>query len=747
MRWEIGGNMVVIEGVIEEVIFRNESNGYTVAKLITSDGEITIVGFAAFINLDETYSLEGELIYHDKYGEQFSFTSINILVPSTIKGIENYLASGLIPNIGPKTAKKIVERFGVDALDIIQYNPERLKEVEGIGEKKLEKIIEAYDEQREIRDIMVYLQQFDISVNNGIKIYKRYGKDTINTISENPYRLSEDISGIGFKTADNIANKMGVNVESPYRVAAGLKFVIMEFAADGHCYVPKLELIPKASMLLGVNEELIEDGIRELAMKNSFYVVNSKDGINIYYTPYFMAENNVARKVIELSRVDFDDLNIDTDEEIQRIEKENGISFGKKQIVAIKESLENGMMIITGGPGTGKTTIINAILSLCDRLSLEVVLAAPTGRAAKRMTETTGREAKTLHRLLEISFMDENSEFNKDADSPIEADVIIIDEASMIDILLMNNLFKAIEEGTRVILVGDIDQLPSVGPGNVLKDIINSAAVKVVMLDEIFRQEEESMIIVNAHRINKGQLPILNEKDKDFFFIRENSQKSIVETIVGLTKERLPKFYGLDSIKDIQILTPMKKGEVGINSLNKHIQEALNPKSSSKEEKQIAEEIFRVGDKVMQIKNNYKLEWKIIRYGIELDSGEGVFNGDFGYIIEIDKEDSTLKVLFDEEKEVQYDFAQLDELKLAYATTVHKAQGSEFSAIVMPIASGPPMLLTRNLFYTAITRAKKLVILVGQERYMQMMINNNIIAKRYSSLDTKIREYLQIFLD
>lgn len=739
--------MVVIEGVIEEVIFRNESNGYTVAKLITSDGEITIVGFTAFINLDETYSLEGELIYHDKYGEQFSFTTIDIVVPSTIKGIENYLASGLIPNIGPKTAKKIVERFGLDALDIIQYNPERLKEVEGIGEKKLEKIIEAYDEQREIRDIMVYLQQFDISVNNGIKIYKRYGKDTINTISENPYRLSEDISGIGFKTADNIANKMGVNVESPYRVEAGLKFVIMEFAADGHCYVPKLELIPKASILLNVNEELIEDGIRELAMKNSFYVVNSKDGINIYYTPYFMAENNVARKVIELSRVDFDDLNIDTDEEIQRIEKENGISFGNKQIVAIKESLENGMMIITGGPGTGKTTIINAILSLCDRLSLEVVLAAPTGRAAKRMTETTGREAKTLHRLLEISFMDEHSEFNKDADSPIDADVIIIDEASMIDILLMNNLFKAIEQGTRVILVGDIDQLPSVGPGNVLKDIINSAAVKVVMLDEIFRQEEESMIIVNAHRINKGQLPILNEKDKDFFFIRENSQKSIVETIVGLTKERLPKFYGLDPIKDIQILTPMKKGEVGINSLNKHIQEALNPKYSSKEEKQIAEEIFRVGDKVMQIKNNYKLEWKIIRCGIELDSGEGVFNGDFGYIIEIDKEDSTLKVLFDEEKEVQYDFAQLDELKLAYATTVHKAQGSEFSAIVMPIASGPPMLLTRNLFYTAITRAKKLVILVGQERYMQMMINNNIIAKRYSSLDTKIREYLQIFMD
>lgn len=739
---------MVIEGVIEEIIFRNESNGYTVGRLNTSDGDITIVGYAAIINLNETISFEGELIYHNKYGEQFSFTSLKTVMPSTIKGIENYLSSGLIPNIGPKTAKRIVEKFGLDSLDIIQYNPERLKEIEGIGEKKLKKIVEAYDEQRELRDIMIYLQQYDISVNHGIKIYKKYGNETIKVISENPYKLSEDVFGIGFKTADNIAYKMGVSIESPYRIEAGLKYVIMEFAGEGHCYIPKDELIRKAARLLEVDKDRLEDGIRELAVKNSFYVVNNNDEIDIYYAPYHIAENNVARKIIELSRVEFDQLNVDAEKEIRRFEKHQNIAFGNKQITAIKESLENGMLIITGGPGTGKTTTINAIITICEGLELTVVLAAPTGRAAKRMTETTGREAKTIHRLLEISFVqEENAAFSKDEESPIEADVVIIDEASMIDILLMNSLLKAINPGTRVILVGDIDQLPSVGPGNVLKDIIYSGTIKVVMLDEIFRQAEESMIIVNAHRINKGESPILNEKDKDFFLMTKRAPMDIVKTIIELNKDRLPSFYGVDSIRDIQVLTPMKKGEVGIHALNKSLQEALNPKTIQKEEKQIGDEIFRVGDKVMQVKNNYKLEWKVIKYGVETDSGEGVFNGDFGYINEIDNEESELKVIFDEEREVIYDFKQLDELKLAYATTVHKAQGSEFPVVIMPIYSGPPMLLTRNLFYTAITRARKLVVLVGDERYMNMMIKNNMIANRYSSLDRKIREYMQAFFN
>lgn len=737
---------MVIEGVIEEIKFRNESNGYTVGKLITSDGDITIVGYAAIINVDETVSLEGEIIYHKKYGEQFSFSSIHTVTPSTLKGIENYLSSGLIPNIGPKTAKKIVDKFGLDSLDIIQYNPERLREIEGIGEKKLKRIIEAYDEQRELRDIMVYLQQYDITVNQGIKIYKKYGSETIKVINENPYKLSEDIHGIGFKTADNIANKMGISINSPYRLEAGLKYVIMDFAGEGHCYVPKEELLAKASQLLNTEESLLEDSIRELALKNSFYILNTGEEINIYYTPYHIAENNVAKKIVELSRVEFDELNLDIDKEIMRFEKHNNIEFGNKQKLAIQESLENGFLIITGGPGTGKTTTINAIINICEDLGLEVVLAAPTGRAAKRMTETTGKEAKTIHRLLEISFVEENTGFNKDEDSPIEADVIIIDEASMIDILLMNSLVKAIAPGTRVILVGDIDQLPSVGPGNVLKDIINSGTIKVIMLDEIFRQAEESMIIVNAHRVNSGEKPLLNEKDKDFFFIK-SIPSEIVKNIIELNSERLPTFYNLDPIKDIQVLTPMKKGEVGIHSLNKYIQEALNPKSSAKSEKQIGEDIFRVGDKVMQIKNNYKLEWKIFNNNIEVESGEGVFNGDFGYIIDIDKEDGILKVIFDDEKVVEYDFKQIDELKLAYATTVHKAQGSEFPVVIMPIASGPPMLLTRNLFYTAITRAKKLVVLVGEEKYMYMMIRNNIIANRYSSLDRKIKDYLKVFFN
>ncbi len=739
--------MLVLEGVIEEIRFRNESNGYTVAKLNTSDGDITIVGNTPFISLEETVKVEGEWIYHPTYGEQLAFTSIFTVVPSTLKGIENYLSSGLIPHIGPKTAKKIVERFGLDSLEIIQYNPERLKEISGIGEKKLEKIIEAYGEQRELRDIMVFLQGYGITVNYGIKIFKKYGKDTINIISENPYRLSEDIYGIGFKTADKIASKMGINKESIYRVEAGIKYIIMEFAGNGHCYVPKEELISNVSKLLEVEESSIEEGIRNLGLRGNIHLITDNEDILIYYTPFHMAENNVSRKLVELSQVKLEELDIDIENEIKKIEKEENINFAKKQVLAIKESLENGLVVITGGPGTGKTTTINAIIKICEDLNLSVILAAPTGRAAKRMTETTGREAKTIHRLLEYSFMEEESmAFGRDEDSPIDADLIIIDESSMIDILLMNSLLKAINPGTRVILVGDIDQLPSVGAGNVLKDIIESGVIKIVRLDQIFRQSEESMIIVNAHRINKGEEPILNKRDKDFFFLTRGSSNRILETILELCFERLPSFYGVDRLKDIQVLTPMKKGDIGINSLNKHLQSILNPKDSTKAEKTIGDDIFRVGDKVMQIKNNYTTEWKIIKDGIEITTGEGVFNGDFGFIIEIDEEDRIMKVLFDDEKEVEYEFNQLDELKLAYATTVHKSQGSEFPIVVMPISWGPPMLLTRNLLYTAITRAKDLVVLVGEERYLSMMIKNNRITKRYSALDKKIRSYMSIFM-
>lgn len=739
--------MLVIEGIVEEIIFRNEINGYTVARLNTSDGSITIVGKSAFINLEEMVELEGDWVYHDRFGEQFSFTKIKTTAPSTLKGIENYLASGLIPHVGKKTAKKIVERFGLDSLDIIQYNPERLKEIPGIGDKKLEKISKAYEEHRELRDIMVYLQQYDISINNGIKIYKKYGKETIKVIGENPYKLSEDIHGIGFITADNIAKKMGISEDSPFRIEAGLKFSMINSAGEGHCYLPKEELIKKSEKILKVDREAIEEAIQNLALRKNFYLVTEGEETLIYYMPYHIAENNVARKIIDLSMVEFDQLDVNIDEEVEKIEAREDITFGKKQVLAIKESLDNGVVIITGGPGTGKTTTINAIISIYEDLDMKVVLAAPTGRAAKRMTETTGRESQTIHRLLEFSFMESEEEmsFNKDDESPIDADVIIIDEASMIDILLMNSLLKAINPGTRLILVGDVDQLPSVGAGNVLRDLIESGCIRVVRLDEIFRQAEESMIIVNAHRINKGDYPILNEKDKDFFFMDTSSTQETLATILDLVQDRLPKYYGVDSLRDIQVLSPMRRGEVGINSLNKHLQEVLNPKDDNWQEKQVGDEIFRIGDKVMQVKNNYKLKWNLLKDGEEVDTGEGVFNGDLGFITDINNEESIVTVLFDDEKEVEYEFSELDEIKLSYATTVHKSQGSEFPVVLMPIHWGPPMLLTRNLIYTAITRAKKLVVLVGDRKYLSMMINNNKIAKRYSSLDKKIKDFLTNF--
>lgn len=736
--------MLTIEGVVEDIKFRNESNTYTVAVLDTPDGKATIVGYIPIINIGETLRAEGEWVYHPSYGEQLEVNRVSIVVPSTVNGIEKYLSSGLIPFIGPKTAKKIVEKFGLDTLDIIQYNPERLKEIEGIGDKKLKRIVEAFREQGEVREIMIFLQQYGITPNYGMKIYKEYGKDTIKVISENPYKLSEDIIGIGFKTADKIAQNMGISRESPYRIEGGIRYTLNAYASNGHVYVPREELIKSAGRLLDVDEALIEDSLREMALKGAIQTLNYNEEIRIYYTPFHVAENNVSKKLVELSRVQMDNIDIDIDRAIEKIEREDNIRFANKQKEAIREAIKNGIIVITGGPGTGKTTIIKAIIKIFQEEGLKVSLAAPTGRAAKRMTETTGLEAKTIHRLLEYSYVEEGMAFGIDEDNPLDTDLLIIDEASMIDILLMNHLLKAIVPGTRLILVGDVDQLPSVGPGNVLKDIINSNAIKVVKLDEIFRQEEDSLIVVNAHKINKGEYPVLN-KGKDFFFIRAREPGEIVNIIVELCRDRLPKYYGLDPINDIQVLTPMKKGEVGINSLNKHLQQVLNPKAKHKGEKQVGEEIYRVGDKVMQIKNNYSIEWEIVREGMVVEKGEGIFNGDFGKIVDIDEEDRIMKVVFDEEKEVEYSFNQLDELKLSYATTVHKSQGSEFPVVVMPIYWGPPMLLTRNLLYTAITRAKELIVLVGDENYLKRMVDNNRITKRYSSLDIKIKSVLSIF--
>lgn len=737
--------LLTLEGTIEDIIFRNDINTYTVAKLETKDGEATIVGYIPVINVGEAVKVEGKWIYHNTYGEQMEVSSVIPIVPSTVDGIEKYLASGIIPYIGPKTAKKIVKKFELDTLDIIQYNPERLKEIDGIGDKKLAKIVEAFEEQGELRDIMVFLQGFGISPNYGMRIYKKYGKDTIGIVRENPYKLSEDIHGIGFKRADKIAENMGVDKSSPYRIEGGIRYVIHRYGRDGHTYIPKEELIPATSKLIDVEEDLIEGSIRNLALKGVINITKRAEEVLIYYTPYHVAENNVGRKIVEISRVQLEDFEIDIDKIIKTIEGEDGIEFAKKQIEAIEESIQNGMIVITGGPGTGKTTIINAIIKIFEDQGLNISLAAPTGRAAKRMTETTGIEARTIHRLLEYSYMEEGMAFGLDEDSPLDTDLLIIDEASMIDILLMNSLLKAVDPGTRLVLVGDVDQLPSVGAGNVLGDIIQSEAIKVVKLDEIFRQAEESMIVVNAHRINKGEEPLLNEKEKDFFFMDQNNSKGIVDIISNLCKERLPNYYGVDPFNDIQVLTPMKKGECGVNALNRELQERLNPKSNDKKEKLVGDVLFRVGDKVMQIKNNYTLEWEVYKDGVLEYKGEGIFNGDLGIIKDIDEDDRLLKILFDEEKEVEYTFNQLDELQLSYATTVHKSQGSEFPVIIMPISWAPPMLATRNLLYTGITRAKELVVLVGEQRYLKAMIKNNRITKRYSGLDYKIKDMLNIF--
>lgn len=737
--------MIELKGNIDEIIFHNEDNGYTVAILETDDNIITIVGNIPLIREGESLKVAGTKIVHPTYGEQLKVETYELIAPATLVGIERYLSSGLIPGIGPKTAERIVERFGEKSLDILQYDPERLKEIGGIGDKKIKGIAESFREQREIKDTMVFLAQYDITPALGIKIYKRYGSETIAKVRENPYKLSDEIIGVGFKLADNIATSMGVDKLSEYRINAGIKFTLKEVARDGHTYSPKDELVIKSSRLLSADQAVIEEAIMNLALKSELQLETMEDHIAVYHMPYYFAETNVSKKIIELSSADKKDLKLDIEEEINFLEKNNDIELAENQKQAIRESVENGLLIVTGGPGTGKTTTINSIIQLFEDQNFKILLAAPTGRAAKRMSEATGRQSKTIHRLLEYGYADESLGmiFSKDEGAPLEADVVIIDEMSMVDILLMNNLLKAIQPGTRLILVGDIDQLPSVGAGNVLKDMIESELVKVVKLDEIFRQARESMIIVNAHKINHGEIPTVNSKGKDFFFLERNKPKDVLETVLELSRDRLPKWNDYDPVRDIQILSCSRKGDVGVNILNKRLQEYINPKASHKSEKVLGDLIFRVGDKVMQIKNNYNTKWKLIKDDRVVDEGEGVFNGDFGFITEIDKEENELMVVFDDGRQVIYSFNQLDELVLAYATTIHKSQGSEFPVVVLPIFWGPPMLLTRNLLYTAITRAKEIVVLVGDKKCLAYMIDNNKITNRYSGLKSRLAKTLE----
>lgn len=686
-------------------------------------------------------AFKGRYIVHPVYGEQLEVISSKQIMPSTDEGILSYLSSGLIKGIGPKLAKKILKRFGKESLDIIQYRPELLTEISGIGHKKAQAIAESFEEQREIKEVMLFLQQYGVSPTYTMKIYKKYGDRAIEFIRENPYRLADDIAGIGFKMADNIAKKMGVDPKSPYRIMCGIKYVLSQYNLEGNTFAKKDELIHRTAKILAVEDKLVEDGITTLTINGEIQQENINGDIAVFPMAFYYAETGVCKKLIELAGANFKDIDIDIEKEIKRIEDEEGIILAEKQKTAVEESVKNGVTVITGGPGTGKTTTVNSIIKLFEGQNLSIALAAPTGRAAKRLAETTGKEAKTIHRLLEYSFLEDDfgMAFMKNGEDPLTYDVMIIDEVSMVDILLMYHLLKAIMPGTRLILVGDVDQLPSVGPGNVLADIIESGIVKVVKLTEIFRQASESMIVVNAHRINKGLKPKVNIKDKDFFFISKKSQDDILHTIKELCFKRLPAFNNYDPIKDIQILTPMKNSKVGTINLNRELQNILNPKGPMKAEKKIGDRLFRVGDKVMQIKNNYNIKWKTEN---GLKEGEGIFNGDIGYVCGIDEDAKTLSVFYDDEKYVEYDFASLDEIELAYSVTIHKSQGSEFPVVVMPLSWGPPMLLNRNLLYTAVTRARELVVLVGMEKYMYMMIKNKRTKDRNSGLGYRFKRIL-----
>ena len=634
-----------------------------------------------------------------------------------------------------------MKAFGKDTLDILDNHIERLKEVEGIGEKKFNIIYESYIETKDLKDIMIFFQKHGMTVNQCLKIYKKFGADSINKVSTNPYILNEEISGIGFLTADKIAKEFGVEDTSSFRIQSGIRYVLNNFSAMGNTYMPKDKLIQECQKVLAVSRDIVEENIYNCVLEEKLKIEKIKDIEAVYSLPYYYCELGVTNKIITLCIENFQTINTDVEFEVSTFEKKNNIKFAPSQKEAILGAFENGIEIITGGPGTGKTTIIKCIIEIYENSGMKVLLAAPTGRAAKRMSESTGREAKTIHRLLEMGVSDdENSFFGKGEGEPLEADVIIIDEASMIDIMLMNSLLKAIKLGTRVIIVGDVDQLPSVGPGNVLRDLINSKFINVVRLKEIFRQGKESMIIVNAHKINNGEMPYLNKKGGDFFFDARDEVENILSTILDLVNRRLPSFNSKWSkIWDIQVLSPTRKGLLGVDNLNNEIQAILNPSSKDKKEKQVRDIVFREGDKVMQIQNNYSLEWHRIG-GDGENKGVGVFNGDMGYIETIDEERKVLSVVFDDERRVIYEFMFLDELELAYAITIHKSQGSEFKVVVMPTFMGSAFLMNRNILYTGITRAKELVVVVGNQRSLQYMVNNTNNMERYSSLKERIMD-------
>jgi exodeoxyribonuclease V alpha subunit len=741
-----------IKGYVDKIIYRNNENGYTVFNLEENGCETVCVGVFHFISEGEYLELAGSFVFHGVYGEQFKVDGYENIIPQGVVAIERYLASGAIKGVGKVTARRIIQEFGEDALRIIDEEPERLARIKGISMRKAQEISAQQEEKKDLRKALIFLGEYGISNTLAVKIYNQYGSDVYTIIRENPYRLADDITGIGFRKADEIAFHAGVSPNSEFRIKSCIIHLLHQAASDGHVYLPEEELKRRifktlhpvtTDDLCDIQESEVEKCIMDLAIDSRLILKESEEGRQVFYTSYYHTELNIAKMLHRLNLKG----SISQEEfavKIADIEKETGTVLDELQRKAVEAAARSGVLILTGGPGTGKTTTINAIIRYFEREYKEIFLAAPTGRAAKRMTETCRMEAKTIHRMLELSGEIEDTSagarFERNEECPLEADIIIIDEVSMVDIFLMNALLKAIAPGTRLILVGDSNQLPSVGAGNVLRDIIDSGCFNTVQLTRIFRQAEESDIVVNAHKINRGEQIELRPDSRDCIFIKRDNPNIILGGILTLLRDKLPGYVDVH-IRDIQVLSPAKKGSLGVERINVFLQENLNPPSPSKKELPVRDMVFREGDKVMHIRNNYSLEWELqTGSGFVYDRGKGIFNGDIGIIEKINEHTQLMEVIFDDGKHVIYNFEQLDELTLSYASTIHKAQGSEYPAVILPLLSGPALLMNRNILYTAVTRARKCVCIVGSDETVRRMINNVREARRFSGLKTRILE-------
>ena len=735
--------MEVIKGYVDHIVFRNEDNGYTVFQLTNDDGELTCVGTLPYVSEGELVELSGEYVNHNIYGMQLHVSGYEVLEPEDLISIERYLGSGAIKGVGAALAGRIVRRFKGDTFRIIEEEPERLSEVKGISERKAREIAKQVEEKKDMRRAMIYLQKYGITLSLSAKIYEHYGQNVYRVMEENPYQIADHVPGVGFKTADEIARRIGIHTDSDYRIRSGIFYVLLQAVGDGHIYLPEEELISRTKVLLEIELLDISNYLMDLAIERKIVIKEAQEGRLIYPAQYYYMELGTAKMLHDLN-VKYEIADVVIEKRLREIEANAELQLDEMQRRAVAMAVQNGVLILTGGPGTGKTTTINAMIHFFESEGMDIYLAAPTGRAAKRMTEATGYEARTIHRMLELAYLPEDEgrqmQYGKNEENPLEADVIIIDEMSMVDLMLMHVLLRAVPVGTRLILVGDKDQLPSVGPGSVLKDLIESERFPVVRLTKIFRQAQQSDIVVNAHKINRGEAVILDNKSQDFFFLKREDANTIISVVLTLIQKKLPKYVDADMF-DIQVLTPMRKGLLGVERLNTILQQYLNPPDPKKAEKEYGDRLFRVGDKVMQIKNNYQLEWEIAtKYGLVVDKGGGVFNGDIGRITEINTYTETIEVEFEEKKKVRYPYELLDELELAYAVTVHKSQGSEYPAVIIPLLQGPKQLYHRNLIYTAVTRAKKCVTLVGSDFTFQEMIQNTNEQNRYTSLKDRIQE-------